>query len=477
MISHLYRYRPANALLDGFEELAKQEIYFSSPEDLNDPMEGYKDVFWSGDRIVWRNLLRHYLLCLLKTTAVSLMAGTDFDRAILKTMIFSAYQDLPETRVRVIYQRACEAFIADSNIQQLIEALAHRVTPLRRDELTHTLRAVHPFALNVLFKEWRHESIDGFFRDLDTLRTHAAAMKEAIARVAAMKPPEQEAAEVIFAGSELMVAQMELIQDSNSPPPPESHALIFVTRDFPASYVQALDELIHPACFLACFVANPSDASMWGTYGDGHTGVCLKFKAAADSEGRPALDLNGINGWRGGGGMAPEPIRSFHRRAFYKVNYSESYPEIDFFNSLGRLPIPLLNAVWYNGDGDERSTCHSTRSLDTDEWRKKYWEAFQSGAICKTSEWAHEQEYRLLLWSSLADLKDKPSRKLQYKFSDLSGIIFGAKTATEDKLKILKIVEDKCRAEKRTDFEFHQAQYSRKDRGFKIAPLSLIRLQ
>jgi hypothetical protein len=27
-------------------------------------MEGYKDVYWTGDRIVWRNLLRHYLLCL-----------------------------------------------------------------------------------------------------------------------------------------------------------------------------------------------------------------------------------------------------------------------------------------------------------------------------------------------------------------------------------------------------------------------------
>jgi hypothetical protein len=66
---------------------------------------------------------------------------------------------------------------------------------------------------------------------------------------------------------------------------------------------------------------------------------------------------------------------------------------------------------------------------------------------------------------------------LSYKFSDLSGIVFGAKTATDDKLKIMKIVEEKCRAEKRTDFEFHQAQYSRKDRNFRIAPLNLIRLQ
>ncbi len=78
---------------------------------------------------------------------------------------------------------------------------------------------------------------------------------------------------------------------------------------------------------------------------------------------------------------------------------------------------------------------------------------FECGAICKTSEWQHEQEYRLLLWS-FGDLKDKPSRKLTYKFADLAGIIFGARTLAEDKLKIIKIIEQKCKAENRTSSSF-----------------------
>lgn len=57
MITHLYRFRAAEAILDLYNELSKQEIYFAAPEKLNDPMEGYKDVFWSGDLIVWRNLI------------------------------------------------------------------------------------------------------------------------------------------------------------------------------------------------------------------------------------------------------------------------------------------------------------------------------------------------------------------------------------------------------------------------------------
>lgn len=136
-----------------------------------------------------------------------------------------------------------------------------------------------------------------------------------------------------------------------------------------------------------------------------------------------------------------------------------------------------MNSVWYVGEGGERSTCRSARAIDSEAWRSGYWDSFQSGVVSKTSDWAHEQEHRLLLWSSLTDLKDKPSRKLNFKFSDLAGIIFGARTATEDKLKIMKIVEEKCRAEKRSDFEFHQVQYSRKDRSFRIAPLGLIRFQ
>jgi hypothetical protein len=75
------------------------------------------------------------------------------------------------------------------------------------------------------------------------------------------------------------------------------------------------------------------------------------------------------------------------------------------------------------------------------------------------------------------DLREKASRKLRYKFSNLAGIIFGANTAAEDKIKIMRVIEQKCGSEKRDDFEFYQAQYSRESRSFRIAPLSLIRFR
>jgi hypothetical protein len=41
MIEYFYRYRPIKAVLDEFHELENQEIYFSTTDELNDPMEGF----------------------------------------------------------------------------------------------------------------------------------------------------------------------------------------------------------------------------------------------------------------------------------------------------------------------------------------------------------------------------------------------------------------------------------------------------
>ena len=48
----VYRFRTMDNLLGEHQELKKQEIYFANPEQLNDPMEGLRDIFWRGDKIV-----------------------------------------------------------------------------------------------------------------------------------------------------------------------------------------------------------------------------------------------------------------------------------------------------------------------------------------------------------------------------------------------------------------------------------------
>lgn len=130
---------------------------------------------------------------------------------------------------------------------------------------------------------------------------------------------------------------------------------------------------------------------------------------------------------------------------------------------------------WFNDENGERSSVAPKIMGDDKSWHTDHWERFSASYRTKTTEWAHEQEYRLILYSLLQRFDDIPSRKLKYKFSDLIGVIFGIKTTTEDKIRIMRIIEQKCRAEGRTEFEFHQAYYSRRSRKIELGPLSLIK--
>ena len=98
-----YRFRSTDALLDGKSELENQDIYFASPDQLNDPMEGFKDVFWSGDRIVWANLLKHYVLCLMQSVSLIVVMGKDYQPNTVENIVFRSESNLPTPKFRDIY--------------------------------------------------------------------------------------------------------------------------------------------------------------------------------------------------------------------------------------------------------------------------------------------------------------------------------------------------------------------------------------
>jgi len=105
-----------------------------------------------------------------------------------------------------------------------------------------------------------------------------------------------------------------------------------------------------------------------------------------------------------------------------------------------------------------------------------YWEAFDKNNATKLKDWQHEQEYRIPLHSPLLDLSSPAMRKLRYRFEDLQGVIFGIKTTLEDKLAVVRILQTKCAATPRTDFELHQAYYSRLSGNISTIAWDLVRL-
>jgi hypothetical protein len=57
----------------------------------------------------------------------------------------------------------------------------------------------------------------------------------------------------------------------------------------------------------------------------------------------------------------------------------------------------------------------------------------------------------------------KDHRKLRYDVSSLAGLVFGMRTATADKLRIMRLLEQKCRAADHKDFAFYQMAYFGKE--------------
>ena len=153
------------------------------------------------------------------------------------------------------------------------------------------------------------------------------------------------------------------------------------------------------------------------------------------------------------------------------------YPEIDFFRSLGRLPVPDINHFWFLSDRGEVSGIRDEIRINEDAWRSRYWATLANSSSKKTADWAHEDEYRIELRSALGSYEERKSRILHYRFNGLSGVVFGANTTEANKVEIVRIIAEKCKAENRKEFEFYQARYARRERAFELVRLpSLLNL-
>ncbi len=146
-MTEFYRFRSTKYILgEKYQELKNQNIYFAPPTDLNDPMEGFKDIFWSGDNVVWRNLFKHYMLCLINSACLALIDTTTFDAKLLDNIVFAVPEDLPDADIRFVYQEACQDFFYRSALHHLLRYLSKHKRKIRKEELISYIRSIHPYS-------------------------------------------------------------------------------------------------------------------------------------------------------------------------------------------------------------------------------------------------------------------------------------------------------------------------------------------
>ena len=162
------------------------------------------------------------------------------------------------------------------------------------------------------------------------------------------------------------------------------------------------------------------------------------------------------------------------RHKLFEVNYSNQFPEINFFENIGRITVPKRIKYWCtNGKGNCSSIMQTYKNEQ--EWRKNYWSNFEKFSAFKYDNWEVEQEWRLIKSPFYGEELPKEKRIIHYDFEDLKGIIFGVKTTVEDKCKVIKIIEEKCRQHKRSNFKFYQSRFPVYKNKMEVIELNLLK--
>lgn len=433
-------------------ELEKQEIYFATLSELNDPMEGFNNVVFKGDEILWHNFFKHYLMSLESAYCIYLSLGANEKFVDLASLpfydIFHNRNIFFASKLKETSEKIHKDFEKESG--KVIDKISKRTTTITMHELHFYLMQLHTLALKNIRRHYSYETI---FHN-DTKETNDTIQEIIIKHIDTLENATPQNRNII---SNLFMVSCNLIKsmtfgDKFQQIPKNSQ---FIEYRFPNFYMQKLYKLMYPECYVASFLKEADNSSVWGHYADGHKGVCLIFKGANNF-----LHLSNK--------------KQDDKKEFKEMDYSGAFENINFFeNVCARLTGREL-PQWYIGKNGEKSPIID--KILSDEWRKRYWQRAEKRLLVKTRDWSYEKEYRLVINSFLKDNLEKQDRVFKYDFKDLDGIILGINTPLEAVHKIINIIKQKCKENDRKEFNLYQAYYCEKNKNIQFMPLPTLSL-
>ncbi|WP_422776137.1 DUF2971 domain-containing protein [Pseudomonas mediterranea] len=452
MPEFLYRFRSIDRLL-GKNELAEHYIYFASPEQLNDPFEGYRELFFAGDEVVWRNLFRRYIACLIFRN-YQYLSNLDLDEIDFPDVYDS--DEFPSALIEP-GNKAISEFLSNGNVKRHIEFLASAQRKILKEELTVHLSAIQVYAMKLvadLFAGVGVKTIESpltsmslesslqFSNEFLSMCEDAGASNEATGEAA------NYAAALYMSEANMFLVNYKAYKAERA-----NQNWRTLVHGYVAQFIESLKELSHRDWYTACFMEACSSSALWGSYGDNHKGVCLKFKASVES-GVSKLPLTMPVGYSIEGSIWESAFL-----AFEKVIYESEIQYLDFFRNIGNYPRNKLYKNWYLDEGGRKSICSSVIEVEESNWVDVYWKKRQLSITTKMIDWQGENEFRLILQNAIPGHKDPKNRCLKYDFESLDGLIFGIRTPEIDKYRIIQVIEELCDKYRRTDFNIYQAYH------------------
>ena len=476
-----YKYRSINALLHNFKELEEEYIYFAPAKDLNDPLEGYMDIDFKGDKIIWRNFLKNYIFSLFIFRNIVIL--TKNDKELSSEDIHVAFNSrLKEEQYTEgkSYKISCDEILKNKYVIFLIEYLSERETSISKTELYFYLLSLHFYILDIFNKieiekggEIENKAL--LYKRLDSYEEEQNDLINLLDSIKKIGVNGVKLLYILFQYTNKNIESVlyaKILTSSNSSFIDKNYNLLI---SFPKIYINKLDEIMYPRPYVTCFTKDFKDLSLWGYYSDSSKGACLIFKAIK-KDNNYYLPIKKIKNYSTDETI-PVETNDFVNAEIKPVEYTKQKPAIPFFRSLGRLTLTILQKHWYSEDGIISETVKDIFNKEgKNNWRKEYWEYITKNTNTKQENWKHEKEYRISLISTFDDEYDTvEKRKLKYKFDNLEGIIFGINTKESDKIKVIKVLYDKCKKYNRKDFKVYQAIYDNQKGEISTIPINILK--
>ncbi len=456
----LYRYRSIKSLFE-YKELENLSIYFAKPEELNDQMEKYMNVVWQGDAIAFQGLFKHYLYTLTHLYFSASVRNPKQDIDANNLPIFLDIKVLEAPEMQDMFKDIYNKFFAFSGVAQFPSKMAASKKKFTIDEMGLIFRGIHLYAytvIDIVIKSYfLGKNRANALNELYDMVTHWDGYNQILDVLTSGKYSAEQIEE---AKTDFVIQQQvhrellnkDLYKDHNT------HNISLLTFDFPEVYMRNITKLLYNGYCIACFSGTYQNEPMWAHYADSEKGVCLQYKIRHNN-GEKCLHLYSISNI-----IVTEKEekieKNFHDVPAFRVLYSNEYPEIDFFTSLGVLPMPIIQNFWLcNYDKTAFSSCLSSYQ-PVERWAVEYHKQAMNHICTKAQNWSYEQEYRIFqrdVFSALSE--NEENRFATYSITDLESIIFGRNVSSEEKRKIINIIASHCH-EKNHNVKFYDLYYS-----------------
>lgn len=428
-----YKYRSAEKLLK-YKELERQEIFFATPKELNDPMEAYKTIVFKGDEILWHNLFNTYFHFYSYSEYKEFHLYSVSNRSF--NQVYNIFRNNINTLVKIlsgytIYKYELEIYLL--NITLYIKELLfefyitkNRFTFQEDTKLARFRDIILLFILGLLKERNKHYN----YRLLSKILTNPN------------------------------ISQTTLLSEINKV----------------ENFMKYLEHFVSPSILSTSFSRNNNNTLMWTHYADNHNGVCLIF----DTNENNSIELASINDYNSiimDRILTEQLYTSNKSRVRYK--YTSEICEIKPIKySIDLKPINFFENIWLANEEVRRSwftdsiTNKISNIYDTYE-NNNFKQNIVHNVMNKTKEWKYEKEWRITYFASSGISIPLKFRKFKYNFQSLNGLIFGLRTSIELRHKIINIIVNKCKKDGRKKFNFYEMQINSKNGKLKKSQLDI----